>query len=51
MSWADADVSKALEVKEDAKELIVLDESKRVPRKVWEVVNRVEEQINNSVRS
>ena len=47
-TWADADVSKALEVKEDAKELIVLDESKRVPRKVWEVVNRVEEQINNS---
>mgnify|MGYP003113021140 FL=1 len=47
-TWADADVSKALEVKENAKELIVLDESKRVPRKVWEVVNRVEEQINNS---
>jgi len=47
-TWADADVSKALEVKQDAKELIVLDESKRVPRKVWEVVNRVEEQINNS---
>jgi superfamily I DNA/RNA helicase len=47
-TWADADVLKALEVKEDAKELIVLDESKRVPRKVWEVVNRVEEQINSS---
>ena len=47
-TWADADVSKALEVKENAKELIVLDESKRVPRKVWEVVNRVEEQINSS---
>jgi len=47
-TWADADVSKALEVKENAKELIVLDQSKRVPRKVWEVVNRVEEQINNN---
>lgn len=44
-TWADADVSKALQVKEEAKELIVLDQSKRVPRKVWEVVNRVEEQI------
>ena len=47
-TWADADVSKALEVKDNAKELIVLDQSKRVPRKVWEVVNRVEEQITNS---
>ena len=47
-TWADADVAKALEVKDNAKELIVLDQSKRVPRKVWEVVNRVEEQITNS---
>jgi superfamily I DNA/RNA helicase len=47
-TWADADVSKALEVKENAEEVIVLDQSKRVPRKVWEVVNRVEEQITNS---
>lgn len=47
-TWADADVEKALEVKENAKELIVLDQSKRVPRKVWEVVNRVEEQITSS---
>ena len=47
-TWADADVSKSLEVKEQADELIVLDESKRVPKKVWEIVNRVEEQINDS---
>jgi len=47
-TWADADISKALELKENAENLIVLDQSKRVPRKVWEVVNRVEEQINNS---
>lgn len=47
-TWADADVAKALELKEGAAELIVLDQSKRVPRKVWEVVNRVEEQISSS---
>ena len=45
LSWADADVSKALELKDKTENLIVLDQSKRVPRKVWEVVNRVEEQI------
>jgi superfamily I DNA/RNA helicase len=44
-TWADADVSKAIEVKTNAEETIVLDQSKRVPRKIWEVVNRVEEQI------
>ena len=44
-TWADADVGKAIQVKEEAKNLIVLDQSKRVPRKVWEIVNRVEEQI------
>ena len=44
-TWADADVSKALELKDKTENLIVLDQSKRVPRKVWEVVNRVEEQI------
>ena len=44
-TWADADVSKAIQIKEECKNLIVLDESKRVPRKVWEIVNRVEEQI------
>lgn len=44
-TWADADVSKAIEVKSKAEETIVLDQSKRVPRKIWEVVNRVEEQI------
>ena len=47
-TWADADVSRALQVKEEAKNLIVLDESKRVPKKVWEIVNRVEEQIASS---
>ena len=45
-TWADADVNKAIEVKNDAKKLITLDKSKRVPRKVWQVVNRVEEQIH-----
>jgi Glu-tRNA(Gln) amidotransferase subunit E-like FAD-binding protein len=44
-TWADADVSKAIQVKDEAKNIIVLDQSKRVPRKVWEIVNRVEEQI------
>jgi len=44
-TWADADVSKAIQVKDEAKNIIVLDKSKRVPRKVWEIVNRVEEQI------
>ena len=44
-TWADADVAKAIEIKEEAENLIVLDQSKRVPRKVWEIVNRVEEQI------
>ena len=44
-TWADADVGKAIRLKEEAKELIVLDKSKRVPKKVWEIVNRVEEQI------
>ena len=45
-TWADADVKKAIEVKDNAKELITLDKSKRVPKKVWQVVNRVEEQIH-----
>ena len=44
-TWADADVSKAIQIKDEAKNIVVLDQSKRVPRKVWEIVNRVEEQI------
>ena len=47
-TWADADVSKALQIKEEAEEVIILDQSKRVPKKVWEVVKRVEKQIVNS---
>ena len=47
-TWADADVERALAIKENAEKVIVLDQSRRVPEQVWRVVNRVEERIINN---